>query len=145
MFQKGERSLIDVNKKLLSRVFWGVCGCIVLYWLLHDVERVKAVKNTLSSVFSPFVIGAVLAFILNVPMRFLESVPFKKVKNAILRRTLAVVLTFIFLLLVLSLVIWLLVPQLVNTLNSLVPALMDFASRVEVMLKNWLDENPAVL
>ena len=137
--------MIEVNKKLLSRIFWGVCGCIVLYWLLHDVERVKAVKNTLSSVFSPFVIGAVLAFILNVPMRFLESVPFKKVKNAILRRTLAVVLTFIFLLLVLSLVIWLLVPQLVNTLNSLVPALMDFASRVEVMLKNWLDENPAVL
>lgn len=135
----------EVNKKFLSRIFWGICGCIVLYWLLHDTDRVNAVKNTLSNVFSPFAIGAVLAFILNVPMRFLENTPFKKVKNALLRRTLAVVLTFIFLLLVLTLVIWLLVPQLVNTLNSLVPALVDFASRVEVMLKNWLNENPAVL
>ena len=117
----------------------------MLYWLLHDTDRVNAVKNTLSNVFSPFVIGAVLAFILNVPMRFLENVPFKKVKNVILRRTLAVVLTFIFLLLVLTLVIWLLVPQLVNTLNSLVPALVDFASRVEIMLRDWLSENPAVL
>lgn len=137
--------MLEVNKKFLSRIFWGICGCIVLYWLLHDTDRVNAVKNTLSNVFSPFVIGAVLAFILNVPMRFLENVPFKKVKNVILRRTLAVVLTFIFLLLVLTLVIWLLVPQLINTLNSLVPALVDFASRVEILLRDWLSENPAVL
>lgn len=137
--------MLDVNKKLISRIFWGVCGCIVLYWLLHDAERVNAVKRTLSSVFSPFVLGGVLAFILNVPMRFLESVPFKKVKNAVLRRTLAVILTFIFLLMVLSLVIWLLVPQLIDTLNALVPALVDFASRVEDGLRNWLKENPAVL
>lgn len=137
--------MVDVNKKLLSRIFWGVCGCIVLYWLLHDAERVKAAKNTLSDVFSPFVLGGVLAFILNVPMRFLENVPFKKVKNLALRRTLAVVLTFMFLLLVLSLVIWLLVPQLVITLNALVPALVEFASRVEHGLRTWLKENPAVM
>jgi len=134
-----------VNKKLLTRVFWGVCGCIVLYWLLHDAERVKAVKTTLSDVFSPFVLGGVLAFILNVPMRFLENTPLKKVKNRVLRRSLAVVLTFIFLLLVVALVVWLLVPQLINTLNALIPALIDFASRVETAVRNLLKENPAVL
>ena len=117
----------------------------MLYWLLHDVERVNAVKKTLSDVFSPFVIGAVLAFVLNVPMRFLENAPFKKVKNGILRRSLAVVVTFVFLLLVLSLVIWLLVPELINTLNALIPALVDFATRVEAALRDLLKENPAVL
>lgn len=137
--------MLEVNKKLLSRIFWGVCGCIVLYWLLHDAERVGAVKTTLSNVFSPFVLGGVLAFILNVPMRFLESAPFKKVKNRILRRSIAVVLTFIFLLLIISLVIWLLVPQLINTLNALIPTLIDFATRVENGLRNLLKENPAVL
>lgn len=136
---------MEVNKKLITRIFWGVCGCIVLYWLLHDAERVKAVKTTLSGVFSPFVLGGVLAFILNVPMRFLENTPFKKVKKPVLRRALAVVFTFIFLLLVVSLVVWLLVPQLINTLNALIPALIDFAARVETGLKNLLNENPAVL
>ena len=137
--------MIEVNKKLLSRIFWSVCGCIVLYWLLHDAERVRSVKTTLSEVFSPFILGGVLAFILNVPMRFLENTPFKKIKKPVLRRALAVVLTFIFLLLVVTLVVWLLVPQLIDTLNALIPALVDFASRVETGLRNLLKENPAVL
>lgn len=137
--------MIEVNKKLLWRIFWGVCGCIVLYWLLHDAERVRSVKTTLSEVFSPFILGGVLAFILNVPMRFLENTPFKKVKKPVLRRALSVVLTFIFLLLIVTLVIWLLVPQLINTLNALIPALIDFATRLETSLRNLLKENPAVL
>ena len=137
--------MLEVNKKLLYRFFWGVCGCIVLYWLLHDAERVSTVKTTLSNVFSPFVLGGVLAFILNVPMRFLENTPFKKVKKPVLRRALAVVLTFICLLLVVTLVVWLLVPQLIDTLNALIPALVDFATRLETGLRNILKENPAVL
>lgn len=137
--------MLEVNKKLLSRIFWSVCGFIVLYWLLHDAERVRSVKTTLSEVFSPFILGGVLAFILNVPMRFLENTPFKKIKKPILRRALAVVVTFIFLLLIMTLVVWLLVPQLINTLNALIPALVDFATRVETGLRNILKENPAVL
>lgn len=136
--------MLEVNKKLITRIFWSVCGCVVLYWLLHDAERVNAVKTTLSNVFSPFILGGVLAFILNVPMRFLENAPFKKIKNQVLRRSLAVVLTFIFLVLVLSLVVWLLVPQLINTVNALVPALVDFATRLEHVVKNLLEDNPTV-
>lgn len=134
-----------MNKKTLSRIFWGVCGCIVLYWFLHDTDRVKSITGTLSNVFSPFILGGVLAFILNVPMRFLENTPFKKVKNPVLRRSLAVVMTFIFLLLVVALVIWLLVPQLIDTINALIPALVDFATRVEDSVEKLLSENPAAL
>ncbi len=137
--------MLEVNKKLLSRIFWSICGFIVLYWLLHDAERVRSLKTTLSEVFSPFILGGVLAFILNVPMRFIENTPFKKIKKPVLRRALAVVLTFIFLLLIVTLVVWLLVPQLINTLNALIPALIDFATRVENGLRNLLKENPAVL
>ncbi|MBQ7329093.1 MAG: AI-2E family transporter [Oscillospiraceae bacterium] len=137
--------MLEVNKKLLSRIFWSICGFIVLYWLLHDAERVRSLKTTLSEVFSPFILGGVLAFILNVPMRFIENTPFKKIKKPVLRRALSVVLTFVFLMLVVTLVVWLLVPQLINTLNALIPALIDFATRVETALRNLLKENPAVL
>lgn len=136
--------LLELNKKTLTRIFWGVCGCIVLYWLLHDAERVNALKNTLYRVFSPFMLGGVLAFILNVPMRFLENTPFKKVKNPVVKRSLAVVVTFIALLLVVALVAWLLVPQLIETLNALIPALVNFASRLEAAFKTFLNNNPTV-
>lgn len=137
--------MLELNKKTLSRIFWGVCGCIALYWLLRDTERLKAITGTLSNVLSPFVLGGVLAFILNVPMRFLENAPLKKLKNRVLRRSIAVVLTFVFLLLVVTLVVWLLVPQLIETLNSLIPALGEFASRVENGLRDIAKENPTVL
>lgn len=141
---KGERSVLELNKKTLLRIFWGVCGCIVLYWLLHDTDRVKVITGMISDMFAPFVLGGVLAFILNVPMRFLENSPLKKVKKPVLRRSLAVVLTFICLLLVVALVVWLLVPQLVDTVNTLIPVLVDFATRLERSIKNLLQDNPEV-
>lgn len=135
----------ELNKKTLLRIFWGVCGCIVLYWLLHDTERVKTLSSTVSGVLAPFVLGGVLAFILNVPMRALENSLLKKLSNEKLKRVISVVLTFIGLLLVISLVFWLLIPQIIETVNSLIPALITFGSKVEDALKAFLEKNPQVL
>ena len=137
--------MLDLNKKTLGRIFWGVCGCIVLYWLLHDAERVKSFTNTVSGIISPFVIGGVLAFILNVPTRAIENALLKKMSNAKLKRVLAVVLTFIALLLVIALVFWLLIPQVIDTVNSLIPALGDFLVKLEGIAKDFLDKNPQVM
>ena len=63
----------ELNKKTLLRIFLCVCGAIVLYWFLHETERVKHFLNTVSGMFAPFLFGGVLAFILNVPMRAFEN------------------------------------------------------------------------
>lgn len=137
--------MLDLNKKTLRRIFWGVCGCIVLYWLLHDAERVKSFFNTVSGVIAPFVIGGVLAFILNVPMRAIENTALKKNSSAKLKRVIAVFLTFIALLLVIVVVFWLLIPQIIKTVNSLIPALSDFFLRLEGIATDFLNENPQVM
>ena len=63
---------MEINKKLFRNIFLGVAGCIILYWVLHEPERIDYVFGTIRSVLSPFVLGATLAFILNVPMRSFE-------------------------------------------------------------------------
>ena len=35
--------MIELNKKNLERIFFGVAACIILYWLLHETERVQQV------------------------------------------------------------------------------------------------------
>ena len=60
------------EKKIIRSVFFVAAGCVVLYWLLHETERVRAAMTFLGSIFRPFVYGSVLAFILNVPMRAIE-------------------------------------------------------------------------
>ena len=135
---------MNIEKKTLRNIFFGVIVCIVLYWILHETERVKAIYGVLQSVFSPFVTGAAIAFILNVPMRAIEGV-LKGIKHNTLRRSIAVVLTFLAVLLILTLVFLLLIPQMTDTVQSLIPKLQSFASATERTVRDFLGDNPELL
>ena len=76
---------MHIEKKTLRNIFLVAAACVILYWLLHDAERVKTVFAVVKNVLSPFFIGAGLAFILNVPMRAFERL-FKKIPNLKVRR-----------------------------------------------------------
>jgi len=135
---------LEINKKNLRGIFLGVAGCIVLYWLLHETSRVKSIVSTVLGVISPFLVGAAIAFILNVPMRAIEN-GLKAVKNAGLRRALALVLTIICVILVLYGVIYFLFPQLTETVESLIATLPGFFRRVEKSVTDYLADNPELL
>ncbi len=133
-----------LDKKVLKNVFFGVAACIILYWTLHDTERAKSVLDVITGVLSPFVLGAGLAFILNVPVRAFESL-LSDITNAGLRRGVAVLLTFIFLALILALVFWLLIPQVGATIESLIPQLMEFMDEAQIVVMNILNDNPELM
>ena len=134
--------MLEISKKNLWRIFLVVCGCIVLYWLLHESERVGVVMDKVTGILSPFILGGVLAFILNVPMRSIETKLLKKISNEKGKRLLAVVLTFIAMLLVLAFVFWLLIPQVMNTVKSLIPNLYSFFTEAEAFARDALSDNP---
>jgi len=131
---------MELNKKTLRSIFLGVAGCIVLYWLLHETERLASVLKAIWSVSSPFVIGAAFAFILNVPMRAIER-GLRGIKVAGLRRGLALLAVA----LVITGVVWLLLPQLAETVESLIATLPAFFARVEEQFNEFLSNNPKVM
>ena len=135
---------LEINKKTLRNIFLVAAGAILLYWLLHDSERVGIVLGVVKRIFAPFVLGACLAFILNVPMRSFEKL-LKNIKNEKWKRLVAVLLTFLALLLVLALVFVLLIPQLVKTVQSLMPSLIEFAGEVQTIFFEFLDKNPELM
>lgn len=136
--------MLELNKKTLKNLFLVVAAGILLYWLLHETERVKSVFTVVSNIFSPFVLGAGLAFILNVPMRAFEGF-LKPIKNDNWRRLIAVLLTFAAVFLVLTLVFLLLIPQLIDTIHTLVPSLIEFVGEVEDFFYEFLNENPQLM
>ena len=136
--------LLDVNKKTLWRIFLGVAGCIVLYWLLHERDNVKVVFSTALDILSPFIIGGCFAFILNVPMRFFEN-KLKKIANEGLRRAVALILTFVAVILVLCGVFWLLIPQLIETVEMFIPAVYEFMLDIGAYANEFMQENPDVV
>ena len=77
-------------------------------------------------------------------MRSIEGA-LRKIKKDSLRRAVAILLTFILVLLVLTLVFWLLVPQLIDTVQTLVPKLYTFFSDLEAWFKNLMQDNPQLM
>ena len=135
---------MELNKKTLKSIFLGVAGCIVLYFVLHETDRIIGLLKTGIKILMPFLAGAVVAFILNVPMRAIEKW-FKGVKKDGLRRALAIVLTLLFVILVLFGVFYLLIPQIISTVESLVATLPDFINRVYNQTMAFLNDNPEVM
>ena len=135
---------MEINKKTLRTIFLGAGGCIVLYWLLHETSRIWALLGSIIGMLSPFIVGAALAFVLNVPMRGFEGL-LKKIKRPGLRRGLAMGLTFIALGLVLYGIVVLLAPQIGATAESIGKALPGFFGKVQAKITSYLKENPDLM
>jgi len=113
------------NKKSVRNIFIGVFVAILLYCGLMQTDKVLSIFNAVKKMLSPFIVGGVIAFILNVPMRLFEKM-LGKIKNFGLRRTLAITLTFVFVALIIGVVILLLVPAITETTADLGPTLKKF-------------------
>lgn len=133
-----------LDKKTLRNIFIGVAVCIVLYWGLHDTERVRKIVDVFGNMLSPFIFGAGLAFILNVPMRAFEGM-LSVIPNQTFRRCVALVMTFAFLALIIAVVFMLLIPQIGETIEALIPQLINFANNVQNEVMTFLNENPELL
>ena len=135
---------MELDKKNFKRLLAVVCTGIILYWLLNEPQLASGVWSFGIRTLSPFIVGAVIAFILNVPMRFFER-HLKFIQKAGLRRSIALLLTLICGALVITAVFSLLIPQLAKTLASLYPAVAAFLKEVEAWVNRILAENPQLM
>lgn len=135
---------MHIEKKTVRNLFLIVVSAILLYWLLNDTEQVKSLWAGILGIASPFLVGAAIAFILNVPLRPIErSLGF--IQNTGLRRAAAIILTFVVFVLVIVGVVWLLIPQITETIQTLIPKLTDFFLRMEAKIISFLEANPELL
>lgn len=131
-----------LDKKTLRNIFLVALGCILVYWVLNSPERFNAVYGTLEGIFAPFVWGAGIAFILNVPMRGIENKWLSKIEKPGARRAVAILITCIFFLIALVAVIWLLIPQVWDTVTTLISRLPGFFQKAVAAVEEFLADNP---
>ena len=135
---------MELSKKTIRNLIFGAAGCIVLYWLLHETERLTAFLKGGWEILTPFIAGACVAFVLNVPMRAIEKW-LSFIKKPGLRRALAILLTLLAVVLVLTGVVYLLLPQLLEAIKSLVAALPGFFTDVLNKVNEYLADNPELM
>ena len=135
---------MHIDKKTVRNIFAVAVGAIAFYWILNETDQFRNLWATFTGILSPFVIGAALAFIMNVPMRAIER-RLGFIRRDGLRRTAAIILSLVAIAVVISGVILLLIPQITETIQSLIPKLTTFFLRVEAFIIAFLEDNPQLL
>ena len=130
-----------IDKKTMRKVFILIAACIAFGWLLLDTSRATAVFRYIWGLISPFVLGAGIAFIFNVPMRAIEN-QLEGMRKPGLRRMIAILLTIFALVLLIMFVVELLVPQIKITLASLSERIPTFLESTAGKLMVLMEENP---
>ena len=132
---------MHIDKKLMHRIFGLIAGAIVFAWLVLDTARATVLFHRVWELIAPFVAGAAIAFIFNVPMRAIEN-QLEGVRKLNVRRGLSIVLTILCLVLIIMFVFELLIPQIRLTLASLSEKIPAFIDRTAQKMMILIEENP---
>jgi predicted PurR-regulated permease PerM len=92
------------------------CSAVVLYLGLSNISLLGKAFSAIWNYIHPIFLGLIFAYIMNPLMKFYQRKLFRKVKNNILQRNLAILLTFISVLLFVALLLVLLVPQIIENI-----------------------------
>ena len=134
---------MKIDKKILHYMFIFLAGAVALYWIVLDTERARSFFGNIWSMFTPFVVGRVIAFIFNVPMRWVEK-QLHFIHKTDLRRGTAIILTLVMFLMGIAFVFLLLIPQIISTVESVVATLPEFVRRESQNIMVFLEEHPEV-
>lgn len=135
---------MNIDKKTIRNLFLIAAGCICFYFILNETDKLRGAWSGIMGLLSPFLLGAAIAFILNVPMRGIEA-KLGKIKSDGLRRATAIALTLLAFALVIVGVVLLLIPQIGATFEILVPKIVAFFQSIQESVLVFLAENPDLL
>lgn len=104
--------------------------------LIFKPKLIPSIYNRLVIAFKPFIIGGVIAFLINIPMKLIEDKIIKQfIKNNEklnkLSRIIALVITIIMFLIVINLIINFIVPQLIESIRTLIENIPNYIVSLE--------------
>ena len=132
---------MDLNKKSMKKIRELIVFTAILVVALWKFDTVLEGAKNIWGILFPFVLGGAIAFVINVPMSFLEKKIFGKTKdeNKVgkkLARPISLLLTIILAIGVIALVMFGVIPQLTRTMGSLMISIANFVPQMQ----NWIRE-----
>ena len=138
---------MELNRRNMFRIALLITFGIAVFWVFENFSAAKATFFWVLSLFTPFLIGACIAFILNVPMRAIERHLWPNAKPPIaqkLRRPAAMALTLLCFFGVLSILVFLIVPELIRTASSFSAQIPLFLTKIEELFDNINQKLPQI-
>ena len=100
-----------------------VTACILIYLALRHMDMIAAGISWLINMMFPILLGIIMAFVLNVPMRPIEKR--LRLKNEFVKRPLAIVLSLVLILGIFTGVAFLVIPEIADTIRLIAQIIMS--------------------
>jgi len=132
------KTSIKVRDLTLKNIFIILSYTALLVLGVIYFESIFQYLGELLNIIQPFIIGFILAFIFNIPMKFFE----KKlaIQNKKKRRVVSAILSVLLILLVLLLVVMVVVPQVIENVRTLIDNLPSIFAQAEKWLNYVFEE-----
>ena len=127
-------------KKWMFLILFGV----ISFYLINNISVVFNLLKTILNVLFPFILGGSFAFILNIPMTKIETFLLKKIKNKKIKpaiRTISISISLILFILILGLVAFLIIPEMIESIETLLKNIPSIVDDIENFALNLLSEH----
>lgn len=140
---------MELNKENMKKIMLLILYTIVILSLAFHIEyAAKFLKTGLQLLF-PFLVGTAIAFLLNVPMRFIET----KVLGGLLgmkeksrlKRPISLLLAILFVLVIVAVVSLVVVPELTGTLIGLKRLVPAFFENLQIQSERVFAQYPEIV
>ncbi len=121
-------------------ILWVLIGILAVL-ILANLDAILKPIQTLNTILVPIVIGLVLAYLCNPILRFFEIKVFYRLKRTA-NRAFSMVLTYIVALLIIAGVVWLIIPQLMESINDFRANGMFYIHRLIASLNSMISSLP---
>lgn len=129
---------MDFRKRIKEATFKDVLILVFLILMMIlvalNISTVMAVFNKVYGLLKPFVYGICIAFVFNLPMNFFMKILPKK-KNNEPRKLLAALMTLFCFIVVIALIIWILVPHIVENIIMLVNNFDSYTREIQKFIE----------
>jgi len=138
---------LNVNKKYTTisvYAFLVIIASVAFFFFVKDFSKVSRIAGSFVGLMKPFIYGAVLAYILNPVLNWLEKTVFPHIfhdkvsKRA--RRSLGVLFSMIFAIAIVAVFLAILIPQILESIDSLAQSIYAFLPKAQIMFNNFVEE-----
>ena len=135
---------MELSKDTVRKIRGLIVFAVAVVVAAVNYPVILSICTYLLGILTPFLVGGAIAFVLNVPMRFLEKHISPKMKHKKAVRPLCLVLTIFLVIGLLAIVMVLVVPELFRTIASLEKSIPVFFSNLQRQLEQVFADYPEI-
>lgn len=148
--KKKRGKIVDLSRCSMKKIRELIVFTAFLVVALWKFDVVIEVLKSIWKIVFPFALGGAIAFVINVPMSFLEKKMLGKIKenNKIGKkaaRPISLLLTIILVAGVIILVMFGVIPQLTQTMGNLMTSISDFIPQMQNWIREFSHDNQDIM